>query len=628
MWRVSADIYWCLSCNLPLIAPRCYMCGSHAVKVHASPPKDLRPAFKYDLKLLEEVLREEFGFNAWRAILGYGVVLLNKVPYVDQANEVIVDGWVMGTLYYNPEVGRWRFRPSYEGAARLLISGATPYIEVEGSEVRLWDTLSISGARGCVPHEGGKYVVVANQRGMAIGVAVTLNDGRVKVIKRWEPHKPHLLEKRTTWDKVVKANEPHIEAEERRATAIISNVVKSPEAFISFSGGKDSLATLILSLKALGDKPMLFNDTGIEAPATVEHVWSVASKFGLELILAGAGESFWNSLPVYGPPARDYRWCCKVCKLIPIAKTVRERFRGDVYAILGQRKYESFARLRAPAVDKSRWIPNLVSLSPIRNWSALHVWLYLMKERVEGNPLYNEGFDRIGCWLCPACELAELKRVEEVYPHLWSKWRGKVLAWCEEKAIPQEWFELGLWRWRRFPGDIKKFALRAKADLAAIEKCFDSNKEVEVTLFVKPCENIYEAQGVVKGSLDVKRLANLLRCTGGKISLNERLGLLAVRIDEGFMSISTNNNISVRSESGEDLRRALKLLVKSVLRAKHCSLCGSCINWCPSKAVTVSDHVKISDVCAGCRTCINVCPVATYMYKSSVLIEGEEHIEG
>lgn len=627
IWRTSAKVYWCPNCNVPLIAPRCGLCSRGGVRTRGSPPRDFRPALDYDFRVLRETIEREFGARAYNVMVPSTIVLLNKIPYVDQANEVIVDGWVMGNLYYSPDKGVWRFRPSYEGAARLVAENAAPYVEVLKNEVKMWDEISRSEFKGdSIPHSD-KYVVLTNSKALAIGVAVSLDDGRLKVVKVWEPHKPHVRDKKSSWDVVIKANEPHMEVEEKRAMTFITKVVEKRKVFVSYSGGKDSLATLLLTLKALGDVPLLFNDTGIESPATVEHVWNTASKFGLELIYADAEDIFWKSLPTYGPPARDYRWCCKVCKLVPIAKAVKEKFQGEVYTVLGQRKYESFARLKAPLIERSRWIPNLLSISPIRDWSALHVWLYLMMTKVEFNPLYKEGFDRIGCWLCPACELAEFERVKELYPDLWSRWEEGALSWCKEKGLPEEWFKLGLWRWRKLPGDIRKLAFRMKVDVEDVEQKLMSLKEVGVSLTVRPCEDIYEAQGSIKGPLDLSRVAVMLKCVGGKVIINEKLGLVTIRADEGVALLSKDGSFSVRAEEEHDLKRVLEGFIKSLLRAKYCNLCGSCRNWCPTNSIIiVEEGVKVSDSCLGCKNCIHACPVATYMYKSStqIISEGDE----
>ncbi len=62
---------------------------------------------------------------------------------------------------------------------------------------------------------------------------------------------------------------------------------------------------------------LLFVNTGLEFPETVSYVHGFARKHGLKLLEADAGESFWEQVDTFGPPAKDFRWCCKVCKLAP-----------------------------------------------------------------------------------------------------------------------------------------------------------------------------------------------------------------------------------------------------------------------------------------------------------------------
>ncbi|NIR15141.1 MAG: phosphoadenosine phosphosulfate reductase family protein, partial [Desulfobacterales bacterium] len=50
-----------------------------------------------------------------------------------------------------------------------------------------------------------------------------------------------------------------------------------------------------------------------------------------------------------------------------------------------------------------------MSANPIQNWNALEVWLYIFKEKADFNPLYNQGYHRMGCYLCPSSPLAELE---------------------------------------------------------------------------------------------------------------------------------------------------------------------------------------------------------------------------
>ena len=55
-------------------------------------------------------------------------------------------------------------------------------------------------------------------------------------------------------------------------------------ASISYPGGKDSLATLLVVTKAIGRVPMLFADTGMEFPETYANVEEASRRYGLDLI--------------------------------------------------------------------------------------------------------------------------------------------------------------------------------------------------------------------------------------------------------------------------------------------------------------------------------------------------------
>ena len=88
------------------------------------------------------------------------------------------------------------------------------------------------------------------------------------------------------WENVVRINEKLLNTMIGRAVSFIRRVIGErdiPHA-VSFSGGKDSLATLLLVMEAGFKPPILFVDTGIEFPETVSYVRDIAGLYELELV--------------------------------------------------------------------------------------------------------------------------------------------------------------------------------------------------------------------------------------------------------------------------------------------------------------------------------------------------------
>lgn len=65
-------------------------------------------------------------------------------------------------------------------------------------------------------------------------------------------------------------------------------------------------------------------------------------------------------------------------------------------------------------------------LNPIIDWSDDDVWSYLASRGIEGNPLYKEGWTRIGCVGCPLAG----RRAREIafarYPKLYKAWHDAI----------------------------------------------------------------------------------------------------------------------------------------------------------------------------------------------------------
>ena len=55
-------------------------------------------------------------------------------------------------------------------------------------------------------------------------------------------------------------------------------------------------------------------------------------------------------------------------------------------------------------------------VNPIYDWSAGDIWDYIQQEGIEVNPLYAQGYERIGCIGCPLAKHKERLRDFQRYP--------------------------------------------------------------------------------------------------------------------------------------------------------------------------------------------------------------------
>ena len=174
-----------------------------------------------------------------------------------------------------------------------------------------------------------------------------------------------------------------------------------------WSGGKDSTAALLLAFKAFGRRRVhpLFLDTGVEFRETYEYVESLSRQLGFSYVKARAGVR--EALKAgRGLPTHGDRWCTAM-KVEAAERYVAQLSRdGRVLVVVGDREAESEARLRRPALINHG---GYLEAAPIKPWGAIHVQLYLALQGVPANPMYELGFFRLGCYVCPALQSWELK---------------------------------------------------------------------------------------------------------------------------------------------------------------------------------------------------------------------------
>ncbi|HJJ47520.1 MAG TPA: aminotransferase class V-fold PLP-dependent enzyme [Methanocorpusculum sp.] len=443
-------LFWCPKCNIPLIAKTCY-CNSDSIKIPLQQPFDVRPALEADYALISRLVHERFG----EKVTLPKVLVLNKEGGLDRNDLIIANGIRFARLSFDP-VER-RFTIDIESEALPFFIG-----KADMGIINL-DTDAESVPEGRI---GGKKIAVRT-KGISDGTVIVkyknkygtgILKGSTLKIKELGTVEPAKSMPNPDWYQVVEKNAFHLKNLERTAVREIrANLSLKPKVNCSFSGGKDSTAVWHIAQKA-GVSEAFFIDTGLEFPETIEFVKSQNVQF-----IEKAG-NFWQAVEKAGPPAKDHRWCCKLLKLNPLKVHLAET--GECLTVQGNRWYESWNRAGIEAVTQNPANPLQMNLSPIRSWRALDVFLYLWLRKIPYNPLYERGYERIGCYLCPAMLESELETMHATHPEMAERWDNFLKKWSDERDLPPEFIQWGLWRWKELPPKMQEIIREKNLNLS------------------------------------------------------------------------------------------------------------------------------------------------------------------
>lgn len=185
---------------------------------------------------------------------------------------------------------------------------------------------------------------------------------------------------------------------------------------VSFSGGKDSTAMLLMLLER-GIEPgdIVFFDAGWEFPDMYEHINKVEEHIGQKIIRLKPQKSFEYWMFDHRGKGRGFatptlRWCTGKKRDV-VEKFWRNsgkpaHYLGIAYDEAHRRKTSRPERKEYPLVD---W--------KIMEREALS---YCYERGFFWNDLY-ERFRRVSCWCCPFQSLNELRNLRQFYPDLWQK---------------------------------------------------------------------------------------------------------------------------------------------------------------------------------------------------------------
>jgi phosphoadenosine phosphosulfate reductase len=160
---------------------------------------------------------------------------------------------------------------------------------------------------------------------------------------------------------------------------------------LAFSGGKDSVTLLRLAQMSGVRFDAHYNITTVDPPELVKFIKTQhpdakrhrpeMSMFRLMLLPRH-----------FMPPMRQARWCCEALK---------ERNGEGRLVMTGIRWEESTRRKRRRMIETCYRGKATQYFNPIIDWVTSEVWEFIRQENVPYCTLYDEGFDRLGCILCP-----------------------------------------------------------------------------------------------------------------------------------------------------------------------------------------------------------------------------------
>lgn len=210
--------------------------------------------------------------------------------------------------------------------------------------------------------------------------------------------------------------------------------------YLAFSGGKDSQVLYHLAVQGGVKLKAHMNLTSVDPPEVIRFV----KKNYPDVELVKPRMSIYEMAKKKGClPTRLVRWCCEEFKEMSGAGKV---------TLIGIRKSESTNRKKRNEIETGdrkfsgtfdQWSEHQekmvtcvggkdkILVSPILYWTEKDVWDYLKRMRIQYCELYDKGYKRIGCIMCPMSNYKQNVREMRDFPHVGKNWR-KTIEWLIE----------------------------------------------------------------------------------------------------------------------------------------------------------------------------------------------------
>jgi phosphoadenosine phosphosulfate reductase len=176
------------------------------------------------------------------------------------------------------------------------------------------------------------------------------------------------------------------------AIAVIREHEPPEGYYVAFSGGKDSIVCLDL-VKRAGVKWDAHFHRALEPPELIYFI----RRYYPDVTRHLPKLNYYAMIRQQGiPPLRTIPYCCRILK---------EMFGNNRVKVMGIRRQESRFRKNREIWDEKRQV-----LLPIAAWTLTDVWSYIRLNQLPYPSLYDEGFKRLGCVMCPKAGSKSMRR--------------------------------------------------------------------------------------------------------------------------------------------------------------------------------------------------------------------------
>lgn len=161
------------------------------------------------------------------------------------------------------------------------------------------------------------------------------------------------------------------------------------------SFGAESVVMLSLIAEVDPSLPIVFIDTGMHFPQTLDYKDEIIERLGL----TGVREIAPNETERKVLDPRNMLWktdtdaCCALRKVRPLEPALE----GFGAWITGRKRFHGGARMNLPVFE---FADGRYKVNPLASWTQADVDAYLEEKDLPRHPLVAQGYPSIGCWPC------------------------------------------------------------------------------------------------------------------------------------------------------------------------------------------------------------------------------------